>query len=175
MRVWSPFSQTGGTVPMGEGKDVGQTDHRCLSQPLGETCQENVNWETGRCWFFYTCHLLATIRLLEIAEVLQTLRIRVCHDLPSTLGDPIPTLPCFESGITPLLSGKMRVDTVAQAARGTCVLASRGRGRQGVWASGDLGRRLCPQVGLPRAGVQEGSLLGTARVGLPCTLVRAGP
>lgn len=29
--------------------------------------------------------------------------------------------------------------------------------------------------GLPRAGVQEGSLLGTARVGLPCTLVRAGP
>ena len=63
------------------------------------------NWEV---LVFYTCHPLATIRLLEIAEVLKTLRIQVCHDLPSTLGDPIPTLPCFESGITPLLSGKMR-------------------------------------------------------------------
>lgn len=81
---------------------------------------------------FYTCHLLATRRFLEIAEVLKTLRIRVCHDLPSTLGDPIPTVPCFESGITPLLSGRMRVDTEAQAPRGTCVLASVGRGRQGV-------------------------------------------
>ena len=94
------------------------------------------NWEV---LVFYTCHLLATIRLLEIAEVLKTLRIQVCHDLPSTLGDPIPTLPCFESGITPLLSGKMRVDTEAQAARGTCVLASGRGGQEGSmskWGSG---------------------------------------
>ena len=111
------------------------------------------NWEV---LVFYTCHLLATIRLLEIAEVLKTLRIQVCHDLPSTLGDPIPTLPCFESGITPLLSGKMRVDTEAQAARGTCVLASGGgAGREyeqvGIWADICVLRWDCLVLGCKKA------------------------
>ena len=46
-----------------------------------------------------------------------------------------------------------------------------GAGRKHEQVTG--GKHACSHWRLPRAGVQESSLLGAARVGLPCTLVQA--
>lgn len=140
--------------------DIGEWKEGCRYQaPSAEATGKSPFWlkththalEHARTQKDMHVHRWQTFTCISVPATLQSSLIKYLA-CPPLLEIQFPTLPYFESGITPLLNGRTRVET--EGLPGTCVLAF-GEKTRGEYEQERVQAHVCSLSGRLHAGVRK--------------------